>query len=176
MVADLPGRHLGEHFGTLGEGVTSPPLFFMFVTFLLHHLLGRLKYLFLREDTKGISAVSLLRALPLLHAFMEAGARQGVLLSYRLEAAALAMCAERPSLVAGRVQDAAAMFAVHIGACFKVLRALVREDRQEQGARGGRRYPKTGHLRRRFNAADWVLLRRTMALLEMPDITTKVAQ
>ena len=99
------------------------------------------------------------------------------MLSYRLEAAALAMCAERPSLIEGRVQDAAAMLVVRIVACFKVLRALVREDRQEPGVRGGRRYPKTGHLRRRFNAADWSLLRRSMALVQLPDdVPTKVAQ
>ena len=114
------------------------------------------------EDARGVSTTSLVRAMPLLHMFVERGAAMGVLLTYRLELAWARVLQDQPALVVSNAGHDAAMLTVHIASVFKVLRAVKREDELPGSAR---RFPKTGHLRRRLTSADWAVLRPTMSIL-----------
>ena len=93
-----------------------------------------------------VSAIVLLRALPLLDALLVAGQSSGVLHGQRVETALLSLLSRRPLLLGSaevplRVAHA---FTDHLLAVLKALRTMKRENEVADTSRWARRYPNSG--------------------------------
>ena len=114
------------------------------------------------QHFRGVSTSTLIRAMPLMHMFIQRGATSAILLTGRLELAWGHVLSNNEGLVISNRGHEASMLTVHVQAVLKVLRALKRED---DGPGSYRRFPKTGHLRRRLSIPEWAIIRPVLALL-----------
>jgi len=143
-----------EYFDILEEWISSYP------AATISSLLGPLV---MKE--REVSTTSLVRITPLLQKFVEKGQDQCVLLGSRLENAILRLYEKRPNLKINNVASESAMFAQHVMVTCKVMRSLKRE---EYAGNCQRRYPKTGHLRRRLTPSDWCVIRQLLGKMVLP--------
>jgi len=122
----------------------------------------------LSQNMRGITSSSLVRVCPLLESFIESGCRQCILLPNRLEAAVISLVTKRPSLCKSTVSSRECfLITQHIVCHCKFLRAFAREN---EAPGKDRRYPKSGSIRRRLSATDWIVIRRVLSKVEIPKI------
>ena len=83
---------------------------------------------------------------------------------HRMESAWCMVFTDRPTLAGASPEHEALLVTIHLTCVFKIVRAMAREDKFPGPVR---RYRRTGHLRRKFSAADIIMIRKTFALIEV---------
>jgi len=113
---------------------------------------------------RNVTCSTVMRSLGLVHDFVAAGQTQAVFLPHRMEIAWCIVFTDRPTLASASPEHEALLVTIHLTCVFKIVRAMAREDKFPGNVR---RYRRTGHLRRKFSAADIIMIRKTFALIEV---------
>ena len=114
---------------------------------------------------RNVTCSTVMRSLGLVHDFVAAGQTQAVVLPHKMETGWCEVFTDRPTLASASADHEALLVSIHLTCVFKVVRAIAWEDKFPGKVR---RYARTGHLRRKLTAADMIMIRKTLALVEVP--------
>ena len=129
------------------------------------------------KSERSVTSTAMMRCIPIVDGFISVGCDSLCLLPIRLEMALVSTLSANPKLVKGgeaAVGLEAHNVAQHILIVLKILRAFIREEHKPASSTG-RRFPKTGAIRRRLAPSDWSLLRSVMNKVNLPDVSADSA-